>query len=70
MKEKIKKKSMKVKQKKIKKNAQKNSRRKKRKLVKLFSKCAFRKIIYLYMYIDENNPKYIFDDIFALLYTF
>lgn len=25
---------------------------KKEKLVKLFSKCAFRKIIYLYMYID------------------
>lgn len=43
---------------------------KKRKLVKLFSKCAFRKIIYLYMYIDENNPKYIFDDIFALLLHF
>lgn len=41
------------------KNAQKihdDSRRKKLKLVKLFSKCAFRKIIYLYMYIDENNP--------------
>jgi hypothetical protein len=26
--------------------------------------------IYLYMYIDENNPKYIFDDIFALLLHF
>lgn len=42
---------------------------KKLKLVKLFSKCAFRKIIYLYMYIDENNPN-IFDDIFALLLHF
>lgn len=51
-------------------NEKNDSRRKKRKLVKLFSKCAFRKIIYLYMYIDENNPKYIFDDIFALLLHF
>lgn len=32
-----------------------------------FFKMCIQKIIYLYMYIDENNPKYIFDDIFALL---